>query len=253
MKIVVIGGTGLIGSNLVNKLLQHDHTVIAASPATGVNSITGEGLNEAMKDTDVVVDVSNSPSFEDNAVMEFFQKSTTNLLSAAAYAKVKHYVALSIVGSDRVPNSGYLRAKVEQEELIKLSGIPYSILRSTQFFEFADRIAKSATIGEQVHISTAAFQPIASEETVAALTDIVLGEPLNGTVEVAGPVRTTMYEFIRYYFDEMEDTRQLVSDKHAQYFGAELNDQSLVPLGNARLGKIKYEDWLKTQLVKEHA
>src|SRR4030095_10532769 len=164
MKITVIGGTGLIGSKLVAKLRQLGHIVIAASPDSGVNSITGEGLGEALKDADVVVDVSNSPSFEDKAVMDFFQRSTTNLLTAAAYEKVKHYVALSIVGTDRLPGSGYLRAKLAQEELIKLSGIPYSILRSTQFFEFAGRIAQAGTIGNEVHISTGAIQPIASEE-----------------------------------------------------------------------------------------
>jgi uncharacterized protein YbjT (DUF2867 family) len=252
MKIVVIGGTGLIGSNLVNKLSQRDHIVIAASPASGVNSITGEGLSEALKDADVVVDVSNSPSFEDKAVMDFFQTSTSNLLHAAEYAGVKHYVALSIVGTDRLPASGYLRAKVAQEELIKLSGIPYSILRSTQFFEFADRILKAATTGQEVHISPAAFQPIASEETVAALANIVQAAPINAVVDVAGPVRTTMYEFIRYYMDEMEDPHELVSDEHALYFGTELHDE-LVPTGLPLLGKIKYEDWLKTKLVKEHA
>jgi uncharacterized protein YbjT (DUF2867 family) len=169
MKIVVIGGSGLIGSNLVNKLRQLDHTVISTSPQSGVNTITGEGLNEALKDADVVVDVSNSPSFEDKAVMDFFKKSTMNLLNAATSAKVKHYVALSVVGTDRLPGSGYLRAKLAQEDLIKGSGIPYTILRSTQFFEFAGRIAQEATIGNEVHISTGTIQPIASDETVAAL------------------------------------------------------------------------------------
>lgn len=250
MKIVVIGGSGLIGTKLVNKLRQLDHTVIAASPASGINTITGEGLNEALKDADVVVDVSNSPSFEDNAVLEFFRKSTMNLLKAETNAVVKHHVAMSVVGSDRLPDSGYLRAKLAQEELIKTSGIPYSILRSTQFFEFADRIAQSATVGEEVHISPAVFQPIASDEVVSALADIVIGAPLNAIVEVAGPVRLPMYEFIRYYLNATEDSRQLVVDQHALYFGAELNDGSLVPGENPRLGKIKYQDWLKRQLVK---
>src|SRR5215470_15406502 len=172
MKITVIGGTGLIGSKLVNRLRQLDHIVIPASPDSGVNTITGEGVPGAVKDADVVVDVSNSPSFEDKAVMDFFKKSTMNLLEAAAYAKVKNYVALSIVGAERLPGSGYMRAKIAQEELIKLSGIPYSILRSTQFFEFAGRIAKDSTVGYEVHISTGAVQPIASEETVAALADV---------------------------------------------------------------------------------
>ncbi|HET6993940.1 MAG TPA: SDR family oxidoreductase [Chitinophagaceae bacterium] len=250
MKIVVIGGTGLIGSKLVSKLRQLDHTVIPASPDSGVNTITGEGLNEVLKDADVVVDVSNSPSFEDKAVMEFFQKSTTNLLAAADSAKVKHYVALSVVGTDRLPESGYLRAKFVQEELIRNSGIPYSILQSTQFFEFAARIAQSATIGSEVHISTGAIQPIASDETVAALADVAVGQPLNATIEVGGPVTMPMVEFIRYYLTATEDPRQLIADEHARYFGVELDDNSLVTGENARIGKIKYEDWFTTQSVK---
>ena len=251
MKIVVIGGTGLIGSKLVNKLRQLDHTVISASPESGVNTITGQGLNEVLKDATIVVDVSNSPSFEDKAVMDFFQRSTMNLLTAATYAKVKHYVALSIVGTDRLRGSGYLRAKLVQENLIKESGIPYTILRSTQFFEFASRIAKEGTIGNEVHISTGTIQPIASDETVAALTDIVINQPLNATVEVGGPVRMSMSELIRYYLTATEDSRQLIADEHALYFGVELNDASLTTGENARLGKIKYEDWLSAQLVKQ--
>jgi uncharacterized protein YbjT (DUF2867 family) len=251
MKIVVVGGSGLIGSKLVDKLRQLDHTVIAASPQSGINTITGEGLQEALKNTDVVVDVSNSPSFEDKAVLDFFRRSTINLVTAAAYAGVKHHIAMSVVGADRLPDSGYLRAKMAQEEMIKISGIPYSILRSTQFFEFAGRIAQAGTIGEEVHISPAAFQPIASDEVVVALADIVHGAPLNDTVEVAGPVAMPMYEFIRYYLNATEDSRQLVADEHALYFGAELNDESLVPGENPRLGKIKYEDWFTTQLVTQ--
>ena len=249
MKIVVIGGTGLIGSKLVSKLRQLGHTVIAASPESGVNSITGEGLNEVMNGTDIVVDVSNSPSFEDKAVMEFFRRSTFNLLAAETYNGVKHHVALSIVGAERLPDSGYLRAKVAQEDLIKYSGINYSIVRSTQFFEFADRIAKAATIGNEVRISPGAFQPIASDDVVAALTDVVVGEPLNATIEIGGPVRTTMYEFIRYYLDTIEDSRQLIMDEHARYFGTELNDE-LVPGDRARLGKVKYEEFLGKQLMQ---
>ena len=250
MKIVVIGGTGLIGSKLVEKLRKLDHEVIAASPASGVNSITGEGLNETLTAADVVVDVSNSPSFEDKAVMDFFQKSTTNLLAAARAAKVRHYVALSIVGTDRLPGSGYLRAKFAQEELIKKSSIPYSILRSTQFFEFANRIAQEGTVGDEVHISTGTIQPIASDETVAALADVVISAPINGIAEVGGPVRMPMSEFIRYYLNSSEDSRMLVPDEHAPYFGVELKDNSLATGNNARLGKIKYEDWLKKQLVR---
>jgi uncharacterized protein YbjT (DUF2867 family) len=251
MKIVVIGGSGLIGSKLVNKLRQLDHTVISGSPATGINTITGEGLEEALKDTDVVVDVSNSPSFEDNAVMEFFRTSTGNLLTAEATNVIKHHVAVSVVGAERLPASGYLRAKVAQEELIKKSSIPYTILHSTQFFEFAPGIANSGTIGQEVHISTGAVQPIASEDVVDALLDIVLGAPLNTTVEVAGPVRMPMSEFIRYYLDSSEDSRQLVPDEHALYFGTELNDESLIPGEKPRLGKIKYKDWFRSQLVSQ--
>jgi uncharacterized protein YbjT (DUF2867 family) len=250
MKIVVIGGTGLIGSKLVNKLSQLDHAVIPASPASGINTITGEGLNDVLKGANVVVDVSNSPSFEDEAVMDFFQRSTMNLLTAATYAGVKHHVAMSVVGADRLPESGYLRAKLAQEELIRESGIPYSILRSTQFFEFAGRIAKEGTIGEEVHISPAIFQPIATDEVVAALADVVIGAPVNGIVEVAGPVPMPMSEFIRYYLNATEDPHQLVEDENARYFGAKLNDGSLVPGENPRLGKVKYEDWFKTQLTK---
>ena len=252
MKIVVIGGSGLIGSRLVNKLSQLGHTVIPASPASGVNTITGEGLHEVLNETDVVVDVSNSPSFEDKAVLEFFKTSTINQVTAEAYAGVKHHVAMSIVGADRLPDSGYLRAKLAQEELIRKSGIPYSILRSTQFFEFAGKIAEAGTIGQEIHIPTAVFQPIASEEVVEALTAIVVGAPLNGTTEVAGPVAMPMSEFIRYYLEATEDSRQLIEDNHARYFGAELNDGSLVPGENPRLGKIKYEDWFKTQLQAQH-
>ncbi len=251
MKIVVIGGSGLIGSKLVNKLRRLDHQVIAASPASGVNTITGQGLEEALNDATVVVDVSNSPSFEDKTVMDFFQRSTTNLLTVATYASVKHYIALSIVGTDRLPGSGYLRAKLVQEDLIRESGIPYSILRSTQFFEFAGLIAQEGTIGNEVHISTSTIQPIASDETVAALTGIVVNQPLNATIEVGGPVRMPMSEFIRYYLTATDDSRQLIPDEHALYFGVELNDTSLVTGENARLGKIKYEDWFFKQLVKQ--
>jgi uncharacterized protein YbjT (DUF2867 family) len=250
MKIVVIGGSGLIGSKLVTKLLQLNHLVIAASPASGVNTITREGLDEALKDADVVVDVSNSPSFEDKTVMDFFKQSTMNLLRAAEYAHIKHYVALSIVGADLLPESGYLRAKSAQEELIRMSGIPYTILRSTQFFEFAGRIAQEGTTGNEVHISMGTIQPIASDETVAALADIVISQPLNNTVEVGGPERMQMSEFIRFYLAATEDPRQLISDGHARYFGVELNDNSLATGEDARLGKIKYPDWLKSQLVK---
>ena len=249
MKIVVIGGSGLIGSKLVTRLRQFDHNVVAASPQSGVNTISGEGLAEALHKAGVVVDVSNSPSFEDKAVMDFFTTSTKNLLNAEMKAGVSHHVALSIVGAERLPTSGYMRAKLAQEELIRKSGIPYSILRSTQFFEFAGGIAGSGTIGKDVYVSTGAVQPIASDEVVKELAEIVIGQPLNTTVEVAGPVRMTMYEFIRHYLNATEDQRHLVADEHALYFGAELNDKTLIPAENSRLGKTRYEDWFQNQFI----
>jgi len=250
MKIVVIGGTGLIGSNLIKKLSQLGHTAIAAAPATGVNTITKEGLSDVLKGADVVVDVANSPSFEDNAVLEFFRTSTTNLLSAEAAAGVKHHVAMSIVGADRLPDSGYLRAKVAMEGIVKKGGVPYTILRSTQFFEFAASIAQAGTVGDQVHISTGLFQPIASSEVVTALADIVVGKPQNTTVEVGGPNPVRMSDFIAYYLTATNDPRKLMPDPHARYFGTELTTDALVPGKNARLGKINFPDWLKTQLLK---
>jgi uncharacterized protein YbjT (DUF2867 family) len=247
MKIAVIGGTGLIGSKLVNKLRQLGHEVIAASPSSGVNTITGEGLDEVLNNAQVVVDVSNSPSFEDKAVMAFFKTSTTNLLKAEKAAGVGHHVALSIVGVERPSNIVYFHAKEAQEKLIKESGIPYSILHSTQFFEFAGGIAKSGEVGNEVHVTTALFQPIASDDVVAALFDITIGAPLNATVEVAGPERLGMDEFVGMFLKETEDPRRLVPDKNAPYFGAVVNDQTLVPGENPRIGKIKFKDWLHAQ------
>ncbi|NII29334.1 SDR family oxidoreductase [Pseudoflavitalea sp. X16] len=247
MKIVIIGGSGLIGSKLVYKLRQLDHEVIAASPASGVNTVTGEGLDEALKGTQVVVDVANSPSFEEKAVMEFFETSGRNLLKAAAANGVRHHIALSVVGTERLQQSGYFRAKLAQERLIKASGIPYTILHSTQFFEFAHSIAQAGTVGDEVHISPAAIQPIASDEVVDALTGIALGAPRNGTVEVAGPVRMPMDEFIRFYLSSTEDSRQLVTDERALYFGSTLNDATLVSDEVFLLGKVKYEDWFRAQ------
>ena len=251
MKIVVVGGSGLIGSRVVEKLSQQSHTVISASRQSGINTITGEGLNEVMEGAEVVVDVINARSMEGRAVLDFFTRSTINLLTAEAYAGVKHHIALSVVGADRLPDSGYFQAKLAQEELIKLSGIPYSILRSTQFYELADRIAQAGTIGHEVFISPVAFQPVAAEEVVEALSDLALGLPLNATAEMAGPVLMPMYEFIRYYLTNTEDPRQLIMDEHTRYFGAELTDESLVPGNNPRLGKIKYEDWFNYQLVHQ--
>ena len=250
MKIVIIGGTGLIGSKLANKLRQLGHEVIAAAPNTGVNTITGEGLAEALVGADTVVDVANSPSFEDKAVLEFFETSGRNLLAAEAKAGVKHHVALSVVGSDRLPDSGYLRAKMAQERLIKQSGIPYTLLRSTQFFEFAAAIAQSATIGQMVHMPPALVQPIASDDVITVLAEISIAAPLNGTVEIGGPERLTFNEWIRHFLELTGDSREVITDIHAHYFGTELNDQSLVPGENPHIGKIKYDDWFSTQPMK---
>jgi uncharacterized protein YbjT (DUF2867 family) len=251
MKIVVIGGTGLIGSKLVKLLRDRGQEVLAASPDSGVNTLTGEGLPEALAGAQVVVDVSNSPSFEDAAVLKFFQTSTGNLLAAEATAGVRHHVALSVVGADRLPQSGYLRAKVAQENLIKASGSSYSILRSTQFFEFMGRIADSATEGNVVRLPTAYVQPIVSDEVVAALADVVMGAPINGTVEVAGPEKFRLDELVRRVLRTKSDARQVTSDIHAQYFGTELGDgdESLVPLTTPpRLGATRFETWFGAAL-----
>jgi uncharacterized protein YbjT (DUF2867 family) len=245
MKFVIIGGTGLIGSKLVSKLQQAGHEVVAASPNSGVNTITGEGLAEALAGADVVVDLANSPSFEDRAVLEFFERSGHNLLAAEAAAGVKHHVALSIVGADRATDSGYLRAKMAQERLIKESRIPYTIVRSTQFFEFMRSIAQSATSGQTVRLSPALMQPIASDDVVAALADVALRPPANGTIEIAGPEKVGLDALVRRFLSAIKDTRQVVADVHARYFGAELNDASLTPGDGARLGKTRFEDWLR--------
>jgi uncharacterized protein YbjT (DUF2867 family) len=249
MKIVVIGGSGLIGSKLVNLLRARGHEVIAASPNTGVNTLTGEGLKEALAGTQVVVDVANSPSFEDKAVMDFFVTSGRNLLAAEAAAGVKHHVALSIVGTQRLTRSGYMRAKAAQENLIKASSIPYSILESTQFFEFIERIAKDALVGDVYHLSPALMQPIVSDEVVQTLADIVLGEPLNGTVEVAGPDAIPMDELARQVLVARHDPRQIVADSHARYYGTELDDASLIPGPNAHIGSTKFSDWLRQSIA----
>src|SRR5688572_9905909 len=245
MKIVVIGGTGLIGSKLVATLRGKGHEVLAASPDSGVNTITGEGLPEALAGAQVVVDVANSPSFEDAAVLKFFETSGKNLLAAEARAGVKHHVALSIVGTDRITDSGYMRAKVAQEKLIQSSSIPYSILRSTQFFEFIGRIAPATKNGESIHVSSALFQPIVSNDVVAALADVTLGPPVNGIVEVGGPERFRMDELVRRVLRANGDKREVIADSHARYFGAEINDQSLVAGPGARIGAKRFEEWLK--------
>ncbi|URM25461.1 SDR family oxidoreductase [Pseudomonas frederiksbergensis] len=244
MKIVVIGGTGLIGSKLVNILRERGHDALAAAPSTGVNSITREGLAQAMDGADIVVDVANAPSWEDQAVLDFFETSSRNLLAAEAAAGVRHHVALSIVGSERLPENGYFRAKVAQENLIKASGIPYTILRATQFFEFVGGIAQAATVGEEVCVSPALIQPMASDDVVAALTEVTLATPVNGTVEVAGPEAMPLDELVRRFLRATQDTRKVVPDVHARYFGSVLDDQSLTPGKNPRLGAIRFQDWL---------
>jgi uncharacterized protein YbjT (DUF2867 family) len=250
MKIVVIGGTGLIGTKVVAKLRQKGHQVIAASPATGINTITGEGLAEAMNETDVVIDLANSPSFEDKAVLEFFQTAGHNLLTAEINAGVKHHVALSIVGTDRMQNIGYMRAKLVQEELIKKSGVPYTIIRSTQFLEFMAGIANQATEGNEVHLSTVKFQPIASDDVAFFVSQAALSAPINGIKEIAGPQRFTMYEIIGRYLKEMNDPRKVLSNGKPEYFGGEVNDLALVPEGLADKGTLTFEAWLESQLQK---
>jgi uncharacterized protein YbjT (DUF2867 family) len=245
MKIVVIGGTGLIGSKLVALLRQRGQEVLAASPDTGVNTLTGEGLPAALAGAQVVVDVANSPSFEDTAVMKFFQTAGRNLLAAEAAAGVRHHIALSIVGADRLPDSGYMRAKVAQENLIKASGIPYTILRSTQFFEFGGRIADEGSDGNTVRVPGAALiQPILSDDVVSVLAEIALGQPVNGMVEVGGPERFRFDKFITLALSAKTDKRKVVADLHARYFGTELGEESLIPGGKARIGQTRYEAWL---------
>src|SRR4249919_356255 len=243
MKIVVIGGTGLIGSKLIEKLTARGYEAVAAAPNTGVNTLTGEGLAEALRGASVVVDVSNSPSFEDTAVMEFFTTSTRNLLKYAAAAGVRHYVALSVVGTERIPDSGYLRAKNAQEMLIKGAGIAYSIVHATQFFEFIKRIADEATDGTTVRLPHVLIQPMAADDVAKAVGRIALGAPLNGTVEVAGPQPFRFDELIRQGLAARNDPRAVVADPHARYFGAELGERSLIPAGEARLGEIRFEEW----------
>lgn len=245
MKIVVIGGTGLIGSKTVTRLRARGHEVLAASPNSGVNTLTGEGLPEALAGAEVVVDLANSPSFEDKAVLEFFETAGKNLLAAEANAGVKHHIALSVVGTERLQESGYFRGKLAQEKLIKASPIPYSIVHSTQFMEFLKGIADSSTVGTIVRLSPAYVQPIASDDVADAMTDVALGRPVNGTLEIAGPERVRLSELVGRYLKAMNDPRTIEADVHARYFGAELNDQSLVPLGEARLGKIGFEDWFR--------
>lgn len=245
MKIVILGGTGLIGSKVVNLLRKHGHEVIAASPSKGINSITGEGLTEALSGAQVVVDVTNSPSFEDKAVLEFFETSTRNVLAAETKTGVGHHVAVSIVGADQLPASGYLRAKVAQEKLIKGSPIPYTILRATQFFEFVGRIADEATSGQSVHLPPVLFQPIFSDDLAAEVAKIAMAKPLNGTIEIAGPDAVPFDELVREYLAAHQDPRTVVADNEARYFGTTLEKRSLIPTGNnPLLGSCHFADWL---------
>ena len=250
MKVVVIGGSGRIGSNVVNRLRQQGHEVVAASPNSGVNTVTGEGLAEALAGARVVVDVANSPSFEDEAALEFFETSGRNLLAAEAAAGVEHHLALSVVGTDRLQESGYFRAKKVQEDLIKSTKIPYTILRSTQFFEFIDGIIKAGADGDVIRLSPALVQPIASDDVAAALADLAVGPPANGVVEVAGPEPFPLDKLARKVLAKNGDRRQVIADIHARYFGMALNDQSLTPGDNPRIGPTRFEDWLSRKSVQ---
>jgi uncharacterized protein YbjT (DUF2867 family) len=244
MKIVVIGGTGLIGSKLVEKLREDGHKPLAASPDTGVDTLTGEGLAEALEGAQVVVDVANAPAWDDAAVMDFFRTASRNLLAAETAAGVKHHVALSVVGADRLPESGYLRAKVAQEETVKAGSVPYTILRATQFFEFIGRIADSSMNGDSVHLPPVSVQPESADDVAAALADVAVNEPVNGIVELAGPEQFRLDELARRVLRAKNDPRPVTADVHARYFGAELDDDSLTPGSNARIAPTRFEDWL---------
>jgi uncharacterized protein YbjT (DUF2867 family) len=253
MKIVVIGGSGLIGTQLVDDLRRRGHEVLPASPNSGVNTLTGEGLAQALAGAQVVVDVANSPSFEDAAVLKFFQMSGRNLLAAEAAAGVKHHVALSVVGADRLPESGYLRAKLAQEGLIEASPLPYTIVRSTQFFEFMGRIAEEGAEGKTIRVSNAFFQPIASSDVAAALADIAVGAPANRTIELAGPERLRLDELVRRVLAANRDTREVIADAHAHYFGTQLRDDSLTPDEGAIIGETCFDDWLNSSVSQGSA
>jgi uncharacterized protein YbjT (DUF2867 family) len=246
MKIVVIGGSGLIGKKLVNDLRQRGHQVVAASPSTGVNTVTGDGLADGLKGAQVVVDVANAPSWDDNAVLAFFETSGRNLLAAEAVAQVGHHIALSVVGTDRLLASGYFRAKMAQENLVKASKIPYTIVRATQFFEFVGGIAQSASDGQAVRLPPALMQPIVSDDVAAALADVAVGAPLNRTVDLAGPEAIRMDDLVRQFLVANGDTRNVITDPQAQYFGVTVNDQSLTPGDNPRIGSTRFEDWLSS-------
>ncbi len=250
-KIVVIGGTGLIGSKLVEKLGARGYQAVAAAPNTGVNTLTGEGLAEVLTKATVVIDVSNSPSFEEQAVMDFFRTSTPNLLSYEAKVGVRHHVALSVVGTERLQDSAYFRAKLAQEQLIKDSGIPYSIVHATQFFEFAKMIVDDATDKDQIRVPPVFIQPMAAEDVAKAVARIAIGTPVNGVVDVAGPERFHFDEFVSKWLAARSDPRQVVVDPNAKYFGAKLSETTLVPAGEAKLGEIRFEDWLSPVMASK--
>jgi len=249
MKIVVIGGSGLIGSKLVTMLRERGHETLAASPASGVNTLTGQGLAAALENASVVTDVSNSPSFEDAAVLEFFETSTRNLLAAESAAGVGHHVALSVVGTERLPDSGYFRAKIAQEKLIEDSPIPYSIVHATQFFEFINRIADTATNGNTVRLAHVLIQPMAAEDVASAVADVTVGPPVNGIIEVAGPQQFHLDELIRNTLRERHDPREVITDPHAPYYGAELHERTLVPAADARLTETSFDHWLNQSTI----
>lgn len=244
MKIVVIGGTGLVGRKVVSNLRAKGHEILAASPKTGINTITGEGLAAALDGAQVVIDLANAPDFAEQAVMAFFSTAGRNIAAAEKAARVRHHIALSVVGSDRLPESGYLRAKLVQEQLIKSSEIPYTIIRSTQFFEFLDGIAQSATDGNNIRLSPAHLQPVASDDVAALVTRVATMAPVNGTIELAGPERIGLDDLVRRYLAAKHDDRKVVTDVHARYFGAELNDRSLTPGDNPQIGATNFQTWL---------
>jgi len=251
MKVVVIGGSGLIGSKLITKLGEQGRQAVAASPNTGVNSVTGEGLADVLEGASVVVDVSNAPSWEDAAVMKFFETSTRNLLAYEAAAGVGHHVALSVVGTERLLESGYFRAKIAQENLIKASSIPYSIIRATQFFEFVKGIADFSTDGNRVLLSPALIQPIAADDVASAVGQVAVGSPVNGVVEVGGPEQFRLYELVQRYLAARKDPREVVADPHARYYGVELSERTLVPGDDAQLGETRFADWLSRSAEKK--
>src|SRR6266436_3364638 len=244
MKIVVIGGSGLIGSRLVTKLREHGHEAVAASPNSGVNTLTGEGLAEVLKGASVVVDVSNSPSWEDAAVLKFFETSTRNLLTYEAAARVGHHVALSVVGTDHLSGSGYFRGKIAQEKLIKESSIPYSIVHATQFFEFLKGLADISVIGDKVHLPPVLFQPMAADDVASAVGKVAVGQPVNGTVEIGGPEQFRVDELVRRRLATLKDPREVIADPNARYAGAKISERTLVPGDSARLGETRFETWL---------